>query len=264
MRKDSFIASERNSLIPVSIFSAGRKGPLVLLAHSFKSDRSEDGRYDEIGGKLSENGINVISCDFAGCGQSEERLTELTIENCLADLEACYRYMLETCDIDPSRLGIVGYSLGGRIASLFVAEHPEFHNIVFWASCNERYSLNDRFLQQDLKSLMAQGTYCQFTDVFTGSLDVMSTRFFRELIEYDALRALEHFRGNALIIQGERDVTIDKNNALWIYDALKECENIRLVRMEKADHGFGIFDGRKQDSEKAVKLTADFLITNFV
>ena len=147
------IRSKRGTDIPLSVFESENGNGLLLFAHSFKSDRSENGRFDKTAKLLNEYGWNAVSLDFPGNGESEEAFSVYSLRNCLDDMENAYAYMKETYPLDETKLALLGYSMGGRLISLFFEKHHEFNNLVFWAACNESYTWNDRFLEQDLLQL---------------------------------------------------------------------------------------------------------------
>ncbi len=260
--KEVIIESRRNTRIPATVFETQGSGGLLIMAHSFKSERSEDGRFFDLAEILAQSGWYCIMMDFAGCGESDEQLLSFSLSSACDDLEACYGYMLEHYPIDESRLALLGYSLGGRIISLFYSRHPEFSSLIFWAACNRSYSIGEQFLQQSFSVLLEQcdeNGFCRFHDIYKDQHDLLSAEFIHELLELDVLKPLEAFRGRALIIQGERDQTIEPENARLIYDHLREAGERKLHWMPLSDHGFGIFDGRKQDSAEIVSITAGFL-----
>ncbi|MBQ4253295.1 MAG: alpha/beta fold hydrolase [Erysipelotrichaceae bacterium] len=263
--KEVRIESGRNALIPATVFEANGKGGLLIMAHSFKSERSEDGRFSALAEILSDSGWYCIAPDFAGGGESDEQLSAFSLSSGCNDLEACYNYMLASYPIDQSRLALLGYSLGGRIISLFYGRHPEFGTLIFWASCNRPYSADEQFLQQNFSELLKQcdeNGYCRFYDIYNDQYDQLSSQFIHQLLELDALKPLESFRGRALIIQGEKDQTIEPENARLIYEHLNGAAERKLHWMPFSDHGFGIFDGRMQDSSEIVSITASFLEAN--
>ena len=87
--KTIWVPSKRGIDIPADIYEAKGKCGLALLAHSFRSDRKEDGRYVKIGETLSENGILCLAMDFAGNGESKQPFEKYSLTSALADLEDC-------------------------------------------------------------------------------------------------------------------------------------------------------------------------------
>jgi esterase/lipase len=255
------ILSQRGTLIPADIVSSESKGGLLILAHGFKAERTEDGRFTAVAEQMAEEGFHSIRMDFPGCGDSKEAFSEYSLGRCLDDMESCYRYMEEHYPLD-GRLYLLGYSMGGRLISLFLKKHPETRKMVFWAACNQPFTLDDCFLEQSFRTLKEQcdreGS-CDFYDIFTEETGKMSSAFVNEMLERDALGPLESFAGDALIIQGKHDQTIEIENAQWIYDHLKNSSSRKLYYIHDADHGFGLWDGRPQDSEELVRTTVSFL-----
>ena len=260
--KEILIPSKRGTDIPVSVYEGNGKGPLLLMAHSFRSQKEEDGRYSYIGEKLSAQGFLCIAPDFAGNGSSKEAFVNYSLSSCIDDLESCYAYAKKNYEFDEDRRYLLGYSIGGRIISLFLERHPEFSKLVFWASLLETMHEDDKFLEQDLSQLRKQCDeigYCDFYDIFEKETIQMSKQLIDDLLYEDALSPLNDFKGEALIVQGEKDITIDPQNGKIIASALYNAKEKKLVFMKDADHGFGLWDGRKQDNERLLEETIRFL-----
>lgn len=242
--------------IPATVFAGGRNSRLVIMVHSFKSDRFEDGRFTECGRLLADKGISSVAPDL-------RKVNELSIDNALRDLEECLKYMKAVHEVNGNDVSVIGYSLGGRIASLFTARHPEIKKLVLWAGANEELTQNDSFLKQDLGRMVREADtkgYADFHDIYTGENDRLSGEFVHDLLDESPLLSLSRFRGKTLIIQGKRDTTIDPGIAVRTYKALPEEKDKTLLWMEEADHGFGIFDGRKEDSIRLIESTVSFII----
>ncbi|MBR4462779.1 MAG: alpha/beta fold hydrolase [Erysipelotrichaceae bacterium] len=262
MKKETVsILSQRGTLIPADIVSVEGKGGLLILAHGFKAERTEDGRFTFVAEQMAEHGFHSIRMDFPACGDSKEPFIAYSLDHCLEDMESCFLHMKERYEID-DRLYLLGYSMGGRLISLFLRKHPEIKKLVFWAACNRSFDLDDLFLGQSFRTLKEQcdreGS-CDFYDIYTQETDRMSAEFVSNMLEEDALGPLESFKGDALILQGDHDQTIEVGNAQWIYDHLKQASGRNLHYIHGADHGFGLWDGRTQDSEELIKTTVSFL-----
>ncbi len=259
---DIHIKSKRGTRIPVSIAACSQKSGLLMLAHSFKSDRFENGRFMEVMERLSKKGYHSIAMDFPGSPFSEETYSSYSLSNCLDDMDTCFEYMCNRYDIDENRMWLLGYSMGGRLISLFCERHPEFNGLIFWAACNRPFTVSDRFLEQNLSVLQKQAEEdgsVEFYDIFEKNIEVFPGRFVDDLLNLDALDPLEEFKGRALIVQGDHDTTIEDCNASLIYEHLNNAREREIFIIEGADHGFGIWDGREEDSRKLLDKTISFI-----
>lgn len=70
----------------------------------------------------AEAGIASVRMDFPGCGDSTEPFTKNTLTNMKSDSNASLAYLLANYPIDADKLGIMGYSMGGRLALEIVSE----------------------------------------------------------------------------------------------------------------------------------------------
>lgn len=123
-KKENFtINSQRNTKIyATSIVPVGcENAPLVVLCHGFTGKKEgDDNHFIKIGEKIAQSGIAAIMIDFPGCGKSEEPSTNYTLTNMENDINSAVQYMKETYGIDEDQIGIVGHSMGGRVASEYL------------------------------------------------------------------------------------------------------------------------------------------------
>ena len=107
----------------------GGEVPLVVLCHGFTGSRVGDGHFEPLAEQLAEQGVATVRLDFAGCGASAEPYTEYTLTNMAADVDSAIAWMREEYGVT-GPVGLVGHSMGGRLASLY----PQIGR----ASCRER------------------------------------------------------------------------------------------------------------------------------
>ena len=92
------------------------KVPLVAMLHGFAGNKDEGNGFIYIARVLAKHGIASIRMDFAGTGDDTRSFQEYTLDGAVADTTDCVDYALANANIDETRLGILGYSNGGRIA----------------------------------------------------------------------------------------------------------------------------------------------------
>jgi esterase/lipase len=98
---------------------AGEAAPLAVILHGH-GGTNEGLRH--IARALAELGIASIHPDFPGCGRSRESFRENNLANMKEDALAAIAYMESNYGTDPNLVGLVGYSMGGRISLELTAE----------------------------------------------------------------------------------------------------------------------------------------------
>ena len=130
------IPSDRETRIPAVLTLPGGNGkfPVVILAHGHGGSKDEAGGFSLLARSLGEHGIASLRIDFPGCGDSEEDFSrENNLTNMCNDVRSAKAYLASVSGVDLSRLGLLGYSMGGRIAAIIAAEDPAYKSVAFWS-----------------------------------------------------------------------------------------------------------------------------------
>jgi len=261
MEKEIYLKSKRGSLIHAYAQTADGKGGLVVFAHSFKGEADEDDRYRRLAQMLAEIGVYSIRMEFPGSPFAFEDDRAYCLSNCLDDMEVCAEHMRTNYEIAEDHLGLVGYSMGGRLACLFAMKHPEYKTLVLWAPCNIVYGLEDNFLEQNVGMMKKEADEkgsINFYDIFHKQTTVFPAEFVYDLLD-QRIKGFKDFPGNILIVHGDNDITVDVKESISLYNDLDKCSEKKLEILEKADHGFGLWDGRISDNEKLIEHSFSFL-----
>ena len=155
--------------------------------------------------------------------------------------------------------------MGGRIITLFNQKYKEFRTLVYWATCNKKFDINDTFLDQRLDLLKQEADkkgYCNFYDIFENVITKFPKEFIDNLLEYDTLSVLNNFDGNCLIVHGDKDITVDLDESRKIYDNLLKCKNKKLEIIYDADHGFGLWDDKNYLNDQLLKISEEYILNN--
>jgi len=107
-------------------FPGHRTAPVLVLCHGYKSSRSE---ILTLATSLQQHRYNVFVFNFAGHGESPVGYTTLGGREA-GELQAAINMLAQRTDMDTTRIGLWGYSMGGY-AVLQVASHsPRVQAIV--------------------------------------------------------------------------------------------------------------------------------------
>jgi dipeptidyl aminopeptidase/acylaminoacyl peptidase len=237
--------------------------PLVVLVHGHGGTRHENGGFTELASMLAEIGIASVRMDFPGCGDSTEAFTHNNMTNMLHDVEAAFEFAIAQPGVDEGRVGILGYSMGGRLAMLTVAEEPAYRAMALWAPValdggapmveyfggKEQYeTLRDEALRQGSVS---------FTTLW-GQEQQLGDRFFDDLERSEPLKAIASYRGHLLVVHGSADTAILVENGRIASQAALSTASAELRIIRGAGHGFGFFGGKPDVRAEVLGATVDF------
>lgn len=262
VEKQLSIKSKRNSNINCTVVdSETDNAKLVLFIHGFRADRTEGGRFLRVAGELSSCGVSSIMMSFAGCEGSDEDFINYTLTNNLDDMETAYEYMLDNYSVNTSRIGVIGYSMGGRLASIFVNKHPEVKTLALWAGyCTQGFG-GDYFLGVKVEDMCAEASvkgYYDFLNTFDGMNLQLNRQLLDDINDYDIYESLNKYSGSVIVIHGDKDDTVSPSVSKEAYRQLMNAKSKELVLVKDADHGFGIWDGHPEQSDELVNKTCDF------
>jgi dienelactone hydrolase len=105
---------------------AGRPAPAVILVHMLNRSRRE---WDAAGQRFASAGIGALAFDLRGHGDSGGAVAASDparpdYSALVLDVRAARRYVAQRADVDASRIGLVGASLGANLAALEASADP--------------------------------------------------------------------------------------------------------------------------------------------
>ena len=237
--------------------------PLVVLMHGHGGTRHENGAFSELAALLADVGIASIRMDFPGCGDSTEAFTNNNITTMLHDVDAAFEFAIAQPGVDKGRLGILGYSMGGRLAMLKIADEPAFSATVLWApvTLDGGEPMIDYFggkqLYEELRNAALRRGQASFTTPW-GQEQQLGGKFFDDLERSEPLAALARYRGDLLVLHGSADTAIHVNNGRIASQAALATASAELHIIPGAGHGFGIFGGEPDVRAELLGATVDF------
>jgi len=107
---------------------AARPGAVALLSGSGPQDRDEQllghKPFAVLADALARKGVAALRCDDRGTGKSTGTFAGAVSFDFADDAEAMLRHLGQRADLDGERLGLVGHSEGGLVASMVAARAP--------------------------------------------------------------------------------------------------------------------------------------------
>lgn len=220
--------------------AAGAHGhPSVILLHGFTGSRTSDHRIFPLFSRLlAGRGVASLRFDFRGSGESQGDFSEMTVSREVEDTAAAFEYMRRQPDLDPERVMLLGFSMGGLVAAL-AAPQVRPHRLALWAP-----ALPDLWLP------MLRGGFLPASITDHGGWP-LGREFLQEVTRTRPLDAAAGWGGEARVFHGDADRTCPPEWGVRYAQALR-CD---AVAIPGAGH---TFDSLEQ-TELLFRETARFL-----
>ena len=262
---DTFVSS-RGVDVPVTfVHPTVKEGialPLVVMAHGHGGTRHEAGGFTRVAEGLAKRGIASIRMDFPGCGDSTESFVNNNLNNMLKDISASRDFALNQVLIDSNRIGLFGFSMGGRLALLSSADN--YQVIATWAPAGLNGAatlinlLGGPAAYGALKTHAEKNGFAPFTTNW-GQDQKLGTQWFTDMEASMPLNVLESFEGPFLVLHGDSDTVVTANVTNAVVAAATSSQEVLHHVIAGAGHGLGLFTNNQQYSSEAVDTTVQFL-----
>ena len=234
--------------------------PAVVLNHGHGGNKDEGTGFGGIAEDLAEAGIASIRMDFPGCGDSTEPFTENTLSNMIADSNAAKDYLVANYPVDADKLGILGYSMGGRIAlEIITAEDNPYKATLILSGLSTPGDeaianiLPEGMTVEDAIAVAEEKGSYDYTTQYGQNLS-LSAQWFTDML-VDPLANIDNYTGPMLVIHGDKDdVVTDATNKLTVssYSAAEE------LIVPDADHGYGFYSDQPDVTAMVEGSITDF------
>ena len=242
--------------------------PVVLLLHGFSGSRDElktpavpEGIFAHTASAFAEKGIASLRIDFMGSGDSDGSYADTTLQAELADALAALDYIAARKDVAADKISIVGWSMGGAVASMTAGatEHP-LASVTLWEAGANMYASMALFFGTDaLKTAFAEPADKEYELALPwgGTIKLKGT-FFRSLAATDPVAGIVPFKGPLLVTSGTNDTVVfpQSETAQVFLDYHDGPEELWVRPM---DHVFNAFQDDVTVNEMIGK-TADFIL----
>jgi len=143
VRTVSLTAADGTTL-KASYFAAAKPGPGVLLLHQCNQQRK---MWASLAEHLAESGINVLTLDYRGFGESggarfdqltPQQTNQLVTETWPNDIDVAYQYLLSQPGVSRDVIGAGGASCGVNQSIQLARRHPEVKSLVLLSGGTDR------------------------------------------------------------------------------------------------------------------------------
>lgn len=203
--------------------SAEHPAPLLVMFHGFTGTLSEKHfLLSRLSRRVVEEGVATLRFDFGGSGESDGEFVDVTPATEVADGRAILEYGCGLAEVDPTRVGLLGFSLGGFVATNVAdREQDRLARLVLVSPGLATHRKMERLLASAGRATR-------------GSLEV-GPAFVSDGYGLDPLEAAARFGRPVSIVQGTADAAVPYEGTLGYVASFSDAE---LTLVEGADHAY--------------------------
>lgn len=231
--------------------------PGVILLHGSASHKNEVGDlYLRLAEQLANNGIASIRIDFAGTGDSPVDYTHYTLKTAVRDAEVALAFLRSQPQVDDHRIGVVGFSQGGLIAQLLLAQQPGIKSFVAWSSvASDGVGPFADMFETLYMTAKREG---QVEQQFAWRPPLtLSYEWFEQVMSNQSLSGMAEYTGSVLAIAGSNDTVVPPTAATRLIVA-SGSDVARAVIIKGADHIFNVLDENANQDEQLLEMTTEW------
>lgn len=202
----------------------GEPGALMAISCHGMLSTKEGAKHRLLADTLAARGIATLRFDFAGRGESEGDMEEMTYSSEMADLDAAVDYVSAN---GAQRIGVFGSSMGGAVALLAAARDERITAVATLAAVAYPDQIEERY-PRDCAGWRERG----YLDLANGRIGIA---LLDDALQHDVVSAARVIRAQVLVMHGVEDQVVPPSDAHDIAAALR---NVSLVLVDGADHSF--------------------------
>jgi dipeptidyl aminopeptidase/acylaminoacyl peptidase len=221
MTSETVTVTTEDGLVLYGWYIPGTNGATVMYEHGSPGGR-QDGLFEAE--FLHRHGYNVLMGSFRAHDESDGELVSFGYRE-VNDIAAWHQYLLSRDDVDPTRIAILGESMGGGTGILYTAAHENVRAMVAVSAFALTQETVETFIEYE------QGTPTWLTPVLAGFFVFWGERaadFDSEALNTDVVVGQISPRP-LLIIHGGSEDKIDPENGQQLYDAAGEPKEFWFV-----------------------------------
>ncbi|MGI6851092.1 alpha/beta hydrolase family protein [Mesorhizobium sp. 1B3] len=240
--------------------------PVVLLLHGFTGSRDEleipaakEGIFKRAARMWAEKGIASLRIDFRGSGQSDGKFEDTTLTGQVKDALAALDFLAAGNEVDEDRMALVGWSMGGAVASAVAARSDhDLTSVSLWAPGTNMPAAIALLLGPDVvKQGLASADKPVTAKLPWGAEVALKKGFFESLYAIDPVAEIAEYDEPLLVAVGTKDdVVFPQPLAGQIL--LDYHEGPEELWVQPMDHAFNAFQGTEM-VDALIAKTGDFI-----
>lgn len=213
------------------------RAPTMVMLHGFTGQRMESGfLFVRLSRLLAGQGVAAITFDFLGSGESDGAFDEMLVTGEVADALRVTQWAAGQPYVDRSRMGLLGFSLGGLVAAATVGRTEVYRALVLMAPTTVanlcRHAVGPDGNEKQKPVVLGP--------------NVLHSRFFDDARTLDPVSDVAKHARPTLLVQGSADTAVTPEVSGEFVAAMRHADvPCEVVMINEADHGFSMPPWRK-------------------
>lgn len=208
------------------------KIPIICIFHGFTGNKMEPHFiFVKLSRMLEAKGIASVRFDFGGSGESDGDFVDMTLSKELEDAKVILDYTKSLEFVDTNKIGALGLSMGGAVASMLAGVRKEDINaLCLWAPGG---NMGELLTSDSNKGQIEEMRTTGYSDL--GGL-LLGIDFLDDVLNLDIFNISSAYDKNVMILHGNNDQTVPFSTSeryLEVYET-----RVVLHTIEGGDHTF--------------------------
>jgi dipeptidyl aminopeptidase/acylaminoacyl peptidase len=245
LKADEVRVRSRTGVTLAGRFFRGHSRATIVLSHGYGGTQDE---MLPVAATLHRHGFSVLTYDMRGCGASGGEVTFGAREQ--TDLRSVVDYAVGRPDVDPARIGALGFSMGAATTVMAAADDTRIRAVVD----DSGWSHVEHWLRPRLEDVALRPR-----DPFTPlSLKLVELRTGEDLDELVPASSIGRLSPRpVLVIHGARDEVVPAGDAARNFAAAREPKTI--WRVADGTHGATIAPDGASASDRVAEFFSEAL-----
>ncbi|MBX9402290.1 lysophospholipase [Lysobacter sp. BMK333-48F3] len=210
----TFVVAGRKVAATLSLPERGRNPPVVLLLPEFAGNRDErrggavkEGVYARAAQRWAERGIASLRIDYRYNGDSDGQFADGSLDAYVIDGVQALEYLAGTGKVDPQRMAVVGWGMGGAVATGVAARsrYP-LDGLALWnPDVDVGAAFIQRFGRDKIRQGLAGAEAPTTIDLAVGRTIALKQPFFVSLFTLSPPAEIARYGGPLMVAVGTRD-----------------------------------------------------------
>lgn len=210
----------------------------IILCHGYAGTKIGGSRRSvEFARLAAKHNISVFRFDFAGSGDSDGDLADLTLDGEIDDLQCAVSAVSSVKGIDTKRIGLVGHCMGAVTVVRTAARDPRVHRTVAWAPFTNLDIAVKGTIGEYAYETIKEGEETEF--IYNEQVFTCGPKILTDSSGFDLQEELKRIKTPIQLIHGTEDALVPCEEIEAIMSEVQNTEvEKKLVVLEGAHHSF--------------------------